>query len=923
MSEDYLDIQNYSFQKDIGEGNFGKVKLGIFKPTGEEFAIKILNKNKIKIKMKNSIFKENEIITRFNHINVVYVFQILEDSQNFYIIMEYCKHGELFDYIVKNEKLPEEEASIFFYQLINGIEYIHSRGISHRDLKPENLLLAENKILKIIDFGLSHEFEGEELLKTKCGSPSYAAPEIICCPFYDGFKVDIWCCGIILYAMLCGYLPFEGEDNNILFQNILNCNPEFPSFLSELSKDIILQILTPDPYYRISIDEIKKHEFYLKGKKLCNLDYDFIENDIIKKRGKISRNYIDNKNDTNLNDNNNKEIKNDKYFLTINNNNIHVRNHDEEKNKKKMSLISLDKNNNTEKSKNKNNSSTKNLKNNSSAKVIKKKMTEINYKFAKRIDTITNQIQKTLKTEINENNKVSLRPFSSHKNIQNINFKTNINNNINGKKNMEIALHNTNSNNFYNQKDNNLAFTDLISENKDNKNIKKNDLFFKVLDSTKNKYFHLYNDKLGFIKYDINKMYSDKNKNINNKKKKNDNGTLINHLNTHFPKNNNDINSLDHFISLSNDNNDDNEKYQKTFNNKNNQRINIFKEPIKTEKTDKIKGKPHCFTINNALSKYDKNIDTIINNLNLKSPKDNKRTNSQNSSSRVIKTKPLNLYVPSSTLYYNNININIKEVNINPKLSKNTKHIISTLVNTQKIKSPFQPKKYNNFPNSENRKNIKNKAFSAKRLFSYSINTNNIDNFKTNVNKMDNYNNDNLYTISNNTNNRHFFINTIATNENNNRKMRNYKNKVFGLSKNIRLVYSEKNFNLFKNGRILTTEPKELLKKQFSFSKALTNKNKDNFNSDIKDKYIKNRHKRSNTERMHECNTINTESGRTRFKNTSKLKMKQYGHINGIHPDLHNKIGKYNIVDEMILNKYKEQKQNNKLMNQNKFKKWN
>ena len=293
MSENnYLDISNYVFQKDIGEGNFGKVKLGIFKPTGEEFAIKILNKNKIKIKMKNSIFKENEIITRFNHINVVYVFHILEDVQNYYIIMEYCKHGELFDYIVKKEKLSEEESSIFFYQLINGIEYIHSKGISHRDLKPENLLLAENNILKIIDFGLSHEFEGDELLKTKCGSPSYAAPEIICCPFYDGFKVDIWCSGIILYAMLCGYLPFEGDNNNLLFQNILNCDPEFPEFLSDLSKDIIIQILNPDPDARITIDEIKKHKFYLKGKKLCNIDYENIENCVIKKRNTFTKNNI-------------------------------------------------------------------------------------------------------------------------------------------------------------------------------------------------------------------------------------------------------------------------------------------------------------------------------------------------------------------------------------------------------------------------------------------------------------------------------------------------------------------------------------------------------------------------------------------------------------------------------------------------------
>jgi 5'-AMP-activated protein kinase catalytic alpha subunit len=131
---DYSNIQNYSLKEDIGEGNFGKVKIGIFKKTGEEFAVKILNKKKIKIKMKNAVFKENEIITKFNHVNVIFVYDIIEDDDNYYIVMEYCKSGELFDYIVDRQHLEEDEASVFFYQLINGVEYIHSLGISHRDL---------------------------------------------------------------------------------------------------------------------------------------------------------------------------------------------------------------------------------------------------------------------------------------------------------------------------------------------------------------------------------------------------------------------------------------------------------------------------------------------------------------------------------------------------------------------------------------------------------------------------------------------------------------------------------------------------------------------------------------------------------------------------------------------------------------------
>ena len=284
MSYDYSDFSNYSLKDTIGEGNFGKVKLGIFKPTGEEFAIKILNKKEYKQKKKKSILNENEIIKQFNHINVIYVYQIIETEENFYIIMEYCSKGELFDYIVEHKKLSEDESSIFFYQLINGLEYIHSHNVCHRDLKPENLLLNKNKILKIIDFGLSHISKKGNLLKTKCGSPSYASPEIINKQFYDGFKSDIWCCGIILYAMLCGYLPFEGDTNDILFKNILICKPEFPNFISENTKKLIMKILTVNPDDRITIHNIKKNDFYLKGKKLCNIDYYMVEKNIIQNR---------------------------------------------------------------------------------------------------------------------------------------------------------------------------------------------------------------------------------------------------------------------------------------------------------------------------------------------------------------------------------------------------------------------------------------------------------------------------------------------------------------------------------------------------------------------------------------------------------------------------------------------------------------
>ncbi len=202
----------------------------------------------------------------FDNINVIKVYEILENESYHYLIMEYCENGELFNHIVDLQRLSDEEASYFFYQLINGLEYIHSKGVVHRDLKPENLLLGKGNILKIIDFGLSNFFNGKDLLITPCGSPCYASPEMVSGNSYNGFKIDIWSTGIILYAMVCGYLPFEDEDNDILFKKILECKLDFPDDLSKNSIDLMNKILVTQPEKRITISDIKKHPFYIQGK---------------------------------------------------------------------------------------------------------------------------------------------------------------------------------------------------------------------------------------------------------------------------------------------------------------------------------------------------------------------------------------------------------------------------------------------------------------------------------------------------------------------------------------------------------------------------------------------------------------------------------------------------------------------------------
>ena len=439
------EIEDYILKEDIGEGNFGKVKLGISKTTGEKYAIKIINKEQIKKKMKNKIFRENEVITKFNHINVIFVFQIIEDPENYYIIMEYCKRGELFDYIVDHERLTEDEAAIFFYQLINGVEYIHSKGIAHRDLKPENLLLTKDKTLKIIDFGLSHEFDGIDLLKTKCGSPSYASPEILRGKPYDGFKSDVWCCGIILYAMVCGYLPFDGDTNKILFKNILKCEPEVPEHLNSITQDLIVRILTSDPDMRITIDEIKRHRFYLRGKKLCHIDYKMIEKNVLKKRRNKSSFKFDEDNNTyfiadNTLDYNDipkqKQIisREEKIMYDIIN---EVKTNQKEKNKENIN----DNNKKNEIIEIKENKKDKKNERNQNKNEINNKE-ENNNIIIETINTISNK-----ESSFNKNSKGnSLADLKNRKNISN--NSNSISNNNSNKKNTSNNTNKVNSNNF-------------------------------------------------------------------------------------------------------------------------------------------------------------------------------------------------------------------------------------------------------------------------------------------------------------------------------------------------------------------------------------------------------------------------------------------------------------------------------------------
>ncbi|KAL1829564.1 CBL-interacting serine/threonine-protein kinase 23 isoform X1 [Daucus carota subsp. sativus] len=262
-------VGRYELGRTLGEGSFAKVKFARNPETGENVAIKILDKEKVLMhKMIGQIKREISTMKLIRHPNVIRMYEVMASKTKIYIVLEFVTGGELFDKIASKGRLKEDEARKYFQQLINAVDYCHSRGVFHRDLKPENLLLDANGVLKVSDFGLSalpQQLREDGLLHTTCGTPNYVAPEVINNKGYDGAKADLWSCGVILYVLMAGYLPFEESNLMALYKKIFKADFSCPPWFSTSAKKLIKRILDPSPTTRITIQEVIENEWFKKG----------------------------------------------------------------------------------------------------------------------------------------------------------------------------------------------------------------------------------------------------------------------------------------------------------------------------------------------------------------------------------------------------------------------------------------------------------------------------------------------------------------------------------------------------------------------------------------------------------------------------------------------------------------------------------
>ncbi|KAL4610891.1 hypothetical protein ACB092_08G085200 [Castanea dentata] len=264
----------YELGKLLGCGAFAKVYHARNVRTGQSVAIKVINKKKIAgTSLMSNIKREISIMRKLNHPNIVKLYEVLASKTKIYFVLEFIKGGELFAKIAKG-RFSEDLSRKYFQQLISAVGFCHSRGIFHRDLKPENLLLDENGNLKISDFGLSavkEQIKPDGLLHTLCGTPAYVAPEILTKRGYDGATIDVWSCGVVLYVLNAGYLPFNDPNLMMMYKKIYKGEYRCPKWFSSDLKRFLSRLLDTNPEKRITIDEMMRDPWFKKGYKEVNV----------------------------------------------------------------------------------------------------------------------------------------------------------------------------------------------------------------------------------------------------------------------------------------------------------------------------------------------------------------------------------------------------------------------------------------------------------------------------------------------------------------------------------------------------------------------------------------------------------------------------------------------------------------------------
>lgn len=256
-------ISHYQIRGAVGEGAFSIVRLAFCLETKEYFACKIVPRRRIINELLQQRFEQEiRIIQQLRHPGIVQLYDLIKDEENYYLIMEFCPNGELFHHIVERHHLPEKDAKANFHQILEALQYVHAQGIAHRDLKPENILIDTYGHLKISDFGLSRYVGLSGLAETPCGSPCYAAPEVLSGNPYDGKKCDIWSVGVILFAMVTGQLPWTKKNQTQLFEQIKAGDYNIPEYLTDDCKDLIKKLMTVDVNERITLEDALVHPWF-------------------------------------------------------------------------------------------------------------------------------------------------------------------------------------------------------------------------------------------------------------------------------------------------------------------------------------------------------------------------------------------------------------------------------------------------------------------------------------------------------------------------------------------------------------------------------------------------------------------------------------------------------------------------------------